>query len=262
MSVVIEKARQDPKRIVFPEGRAPEDPARRQDPGRGGDLPADPARARGRRSRRSRGELQLPMDKIDFVNTNRRRSSPATRGASRSCGAATGMTLEDGRAAGARPQRLRSADARRRRRRRRDLGPDPVLSRHDPAGAPDRRHGAGRAAGLGPLHPDAQGPDLLLRRHDGQHRPDGRGAGRDRAADRRRRAALRHRAARRDDLLLELRVEHARERAARSRRRSSSSSAARPDLAIDGEMQADYAVVPEMLEAQYPWATRASGPTS
>ena len=31
---------------------------------------------------------------------------------------------------------------------------------------------------------------------------------------------------------------------------------ARPDLAIDGEMQADYAVVPEMLEAQYPWATR------
>ena len=30
--------------------------------------------------------------------------------------------------------------------------------------------------------------------------------------------------------------------------------AARPDLAIAGEMQADYAVVPEMLEAQYPWA--------
>ncbi len=30
---------------------------------------------------------------------------------------------------------------------------------------------------------------------------------------------------------------------------------ARPDLAIDGEMQADYAVVPEMLEAHYPWAT-------
>ncbi len=31
--------------------------------------------------------------------------------------------------------------------------------------------------------------------------------------------------------------------------------AARPDLPIDGEMQADYAVVPEMLEAEYPWAT-------
>ena len=29
----------------------------------------------------------------------------------------------------------------------------------------------------------------------------------------------------------------------------------RPDLAIDGEMQADYAVVPEMLEAQYPWSS-------
>jgi malate dehydrogenase (oxaloacetate-decarboxylating)(NADP+) len=30
--------------------------------------------------------------------------------------------------------------------------------------------------------------------------------------------------------------------------------AARPDLSIDGEMQADTAVVPELLEAQYPWA--------
>jgi malate dehydrogenase (oxaloacetate-decarboxylating)(NADP+) len=29
----------------------------------------------------------------------------------------------------------------------------------------------------------------------------------------------------------------------------------RPDLPIDGEMQADYAVVPELLEAEYPWAT-------
>jgi malate dehydrogenase (oxaloacetate-decarboxylating)(NADP+) len=31
--------------------------------------------------------------------------------------------------------------------------------------------------------------------------------------------------------------------------------AARPHLPIDGEMQADYAVVPELLEAEYPWAT-------
>jgi malate dehydrogenase (oxaloacetate-decarboxylating)(NADP+) len=31
--------------------------------------------------------------------------------------------------------------------------------------------------------------------------------------------------------------------------------AARPELPIDGEMQADYAVVPELLEAEYPWAT-------
>ncbi len=30
--------------------------------------------------------------------------------------------------------------------------------------------------------------------------------------------------------------------------------AARPDLAVDGEMQADLAVVPELLEADYPWA--------
>ncbi len=31
--------------------------------------------------------------------------------------------------------------------------------------------------------------------------------------------------------------------------------AARPDLPIDGEMQADFAVVPEMLQAHYSWAT-------
>jgi malate dehydrogenase (oxaloacetate-decarboxylating)(NADP+) len=31
--------------------------------------------------------------------------------------------------------------------------------------------------------------------------------------------------------------------------------AARPDLPVDGEMQADFAVMPEMLEAYYPWAT-------
>ena len=31
--------------------------------------------------------------------------------------------------------------------------------------------------------------------------------------------------------------------------------AAKPDLPVDGEMQADYAVVPELLEAEYPWAT-------
>jgi malate dehydrogenase (oxaloacetate-decarboxylating)(NADP+) len=29
---------------------------------------------------------------------------------------------------------------------------------------------------------------------------------------------------------------------------------ARPELKIDGEMQADYAVLPELLEAEYPWA--------
>ena len=38
----------------------------------------------------------------------------------------------------------------------------------------------GRAARQRPLHAAAQGAGLLLRRHHGQHRPDGRGPGRDR----------------------------------------------------------------------------------
>jgi malate dehydrogenase (oxaloacetate-decarboxylating)(NADP+) len=31
--------------------------------------------------------------------------------------------------------------------------------------------------------------------------------------------------------------------------------ASQPELPVDGEMQADYAVVPELLEAEYPWAS-------
>ena len=76
--------------------------------------------------------------------------------------------------------------------------------------------------------------------------------------DGRRRAPLRHRAARRDALVLELRLEHAPLGAEGQAARSSSCARRGPDLAIDGEMQADYAVVPEMLEEHYPWATRAA----
>ena len=82
-----------------------------------------------------------------------------------------------------------------------------VLPGDDPPGAPGDRHGARGDEGLGPLHPDPPGARLLLRRHDGQHRPDGRGPRRDRDPVGRRGEALRHHAARGDDLLLELRVD-------------------------------------------------------
>ncbi len=49
-----------PKRIVFPEGEAHEDRPRRQDPGRGGHLPPDPARRDRRRSRRLLIEHEVP----------------------------------------------------------------------------------------------------------------------------------------------------------------------------------------------------------
>ena len=186
MSVVIEKARQDPKRIVFPEGEHPKIL-------RAAKILAEEGicrpilLAREAEIERLARELQLPMEKIDFINTNRSEKLPGLRAASRGAAAAQRHDPRGRGQAGPGPQRLRSPDARRRRRRRRHLGADAVLLGHDPAGAADLRHGARRQARLGPLHPDAEGPDLLLRRHDRQHRSDGRGARRDRAAHGRRR---------------------------------------------------------------------------
>ena len=89
MRVVIEKARRDPKRIVFPEGEHPKILRAAKilvEEGIAG-RSSSPARPR---SRSSPGELQLPMDKIDFVNTNRSREAPGLRAAAR--GAAGGAT--------------------------------------------------------------------------------------------------------------------------------------------------------------------------
>ena len=61
-------------------------------------------------------------------------------------------------------------------------------------------------------------------------------------------APLRHRAAHRDDLLLELRLERRTPTARKVKRAVELLKSARPDLAVDGEMQADIAVMPEMLE--------------
>ena len=152
MSVVIEKARQDPKRIVFPEGEHPkilraakilaeEGICRPILLAREEEIETLAPRARSSRWTRSSSSTPRPL-----AEAGRR-----TRGGSRSCGGRHGMTAEDAARAGARPQRLRPADARRRRRRRRDLGPDAVLSRHDPArpsrsSAPRRASGASRAS--------------------------------------------------------------------------------------------------------------------
>ena len=139
-------------------------------------------------------DLQLPMDKIDFVNTNRSEKLSAYARRLEELRRRTGVT---------------HAEAARQARVRNVFGPL-MLDAGDADGVisgltqsyPDTirpalqivRHGARRRTGLGPLHPDAQEPDVLLRRHHGQHRPDGRGAGRDRDPDGRGRAPLRHRA--------------------------------------------------------------------
>ena len=212
MSVVIQKARRDPKRIVFPEGEHPKIL-------RAAKILAEEGicrpilLARETEVEALARDLQLPMDKIDFINTSRSEKLPAYAKRLEELRRRAGMTPDEAGAAGARAQRLRPADARRRRRRRRDLGDDAVLRGHHPAGPADLRHGARRQARVRPLHPDAEAPDVLLRGHDRQHRPHGRGARRDRRADCRRGPTLRHGAPDRDDLVLELRLQHPRQRA-------------------------------------------------
>ena len=180
MSVVIEKARRDPRRIVFPEGEHPKIL-------RAAKILAEEGicrpilLAREDEIETLARELQLPMDKID-VHQHATVSEKLPAYARR---------LEELR----RRHGMTAVEAARQARVRNVFGPlmvdagdaDGVISGLTQSypetirpGAADLRHRARSATGLGPLHPDAQGPDVLLRRHDGEHRPDGRGAGGDR----------------------------------------------------------------------------------
>ena len=132
MSVVIEKARRDPKRIVFPEGEHPKVL-------RAAKILAEEGicrpilLARESEIEPLARELQLPMDKIEFIHTNRSTQLAAYAKRLEELRRRHGMTLGGRAQAGPRAQRLRPADARRGRRGRRHLGPDADVPRHDPA---------------------------------------------------------------------------------------------------------------------------------
>ena len=67
MQVIHEKARRDPEARRPRRGRPPEDPARGQDPRRGGHRPADPrlARREGRARRSRRSSVKAPVEVVD-----------------------------------------------------------------------------------------------------------------------------------------------------------------------------------------------------
>ena len=89
MRVVLEKARRDPKRIVFPDGEHPKVLRAAKilaEEGIAGPI----LLAREPEIEKLARELELPMDKIDFINTNRvREAAGLRRDASSSCAGAT-----------------------------------------------------------------------------------------------------------------------------------------------------------------------------
>ena len=253
MSAVIEKARRDPRRIVFPEGEHPKVL-------RAAKILAEEGicrpilLAREAEIEPLARELQLPMEKIELVNTSRapRLAKYAER-------------LEQIR----RRHGMTPADAAKQARVRNVFGPrmldagdaDGVISGLTQSYA-DTIRPALQILGTAPGVRRVSGLYILMLKHQTFFFADTTVNIEPTAEDLAEIAILTADAVRRFDIeprtamvsfsnfgsnthASALKVKSAVERVKR----------ARPDLAIDGEMQADYAVVPEMLEAQYPWAT-------
>ena len=109
-------------------------------------------------------------------------------------------------------------------------GIDAAVSGDDPSGHQARRAQARRVARVGTPPAGAQGPPVLLRRYDGEHRSLGGRTRGDRVPGSRHRACVRHRAARGDAVVLQLRLGAAsagRTRRGSCRSRASDASGAR-----------------------------------
>jgi malate dehydrogenase (oxaloacetate-decarboxylating)(NADP+) len=252
MSVVVQKARDDPKRIVFPEGEHPKVL-------RAAKILAEEGicrpilLAREAEVERLARELQLPMEKIDFVNTNRSEKLPAYAGRLEDLRRRHGMTAEDA----AKQVRVRNV-----------FGPlmldagdaDGVISGLTHSYA-DTIRPALQILGTAPGVRRVSGLYILMLKDKTFFFADTTVNIDPTAEDLAEITQLTADAVKRFDI--EPRVamisfsnfgSNTHERARRVARAVELVHAARPQLSIDGEMQADYAVVPEMLEKEYPWA--------
>jgi malate dehydrogenase (oxaloacetate-decarboxylating)(NADP+) len=253
MGVVIRKARRDPKRIVFPEGEHPKIL-------RAAKILAEEGICRPILLAREEEvsplarELQLPMDKIEFVHS---RSSPRL--------ADYAKLLEERR----RRRGMTAADALEQAGTRNVFGPL-MLEAGDADGV---------ISGLTQEYPDTIRPALqIVGTAPGVRRVSGLYTlvFKDRtfffadttvnieptAEDLAEIALLTADAVHRFDMEPRIAMisfsnfgSNTHPNAQKVKRAVALVKAARPDLPIDGEMQADYAVVPEMLEAEYPWAS-------
>jgi malate dehydrogenase (oxaloacetate-decarboxylating)(NADP+) len=253
MSVVLEKARRDPKRIVFPEGEHPKVL-------RAAKILAEEGicrpilLAREQEIEKLARELDLPMDKIDFINTNHAEVLPAYAAKLEQLRRRHGMTIEEaGRQARVRnvfaPLMLEAGDA------------DGVISGLTQSYADTIRPalqicgtapGVGRVSGLYILM--LKGQTFFFADTTVNIDPT--------AEELAEIASLTADAVRRFDIEPRIAMisfssfgSNGHASALKVKKAVALVRSQRPDLAIDGEMQADYAVVPEMLEAQYPWAS-------
>ena len=209
MHLVMHKAqKQQPRRLVFPEGE---------------DETILRAAHAHRRRRASRGPILLGRPRWSSSNAPRSSASRCTTSTSSTSSdrrtratyadllyqlrARKGMTPRRASTRMLDPDHLRADDG---ARRATPTGSSAASARpypgDHPPGHPDRRAPRRRVARVGAPPARAEGPAVLLRRHDGQHRSLGRGARGDRVPGGRHRACVRHRAARGDAVVLQLRL--------------------------------------------------------
>ena len=252
MSVVVQKARSDPRRIVFPEGEHPKIL-------RAAKILAEEGicrpilLARERQIESLARDLQLPMDKIEVIHTE---SSPKLAAYAR-------RLVELRRRSGVTPE-----SAQRLVRMRNYFGPL-MLDAGDADGVisgltqsyPDTIRPALQIVGTAPGVRRVSGLYILILKDRTFFFADTTVNIDPTAEDLAEIAQLTAAAVRSFDIEPALALisfsnfgSNTHEKALKVKRAVELLHAARPDLPVDGEMQADLAVIPEMLEADYPWS--------
>jgi malate dehydrogenase (oxaloacetate-decarboxylating)(NADP+) len=253
MSVVIEKARQDPRRIVFPEGDNPKIL-------RAAKILAEEGICRPILLVREKGaealahELQVPMDRVEIIHSENSEKLPAYARRLVELRGRDGVTSESA----TRMVRIRNIYA----PLMLDAGDaDGVISGLTQA-YPDTIRPALQIVGTAPGVRRVSGLYILMLKDQTFFFADTTVNIDPTAEDLAEIALLTADAVRRFDI--EPRValisfsnfgSNRNATAVNARRAVDLIKAARPNLPVDGEMQADLAVVPEMLEGMYPWAT-------
>jgi malate dehydrogenase (oxaloacetate-decarboxylating)(NADP+) len=253
MSVVIEKARRDPRRIVFPEGEHPKILRAAKILAEQG-LCRPILLAREAEIEVLARDLALPMDKIDIINTNRSPKLQTYAKRLEELRRRHGMTIDEaGRQARVRnvfaPLMLDAGDA------------DGVISGLTQSYA-DTIRPALQILGTAPGVRRVSGLYILMLKNRTFFFADTTVNIEPSAEELAEIAILTADAARRFDF--EPRVamisfsnfgSNTHANALKVKKAVGLVHGVRPDLKVDGEMQADYAVMPELLDGEYPWAT-------